>query len=78
MDTDEPGLRQAIEELERIASLLESGELELEESIAYFERGTELTVYCQEKLNASRMRVELLLGTPEEGVEARPFEPPAP
>ncbi len=52
----------AIEELEGIVRRLESGHLELEESLAQYERGVALLAHCQKKLGAARQRVTMLLG----------------
>ena len=66
---DEPTFKEAIEELEKITASLESGELELEKSLALFERGVELIKYCQEKLDGAQAKVEMLLDSLEGEVE---------
>lgn len=67
---DEPTFKQAIEELEKITASLESGELELEPSLAMFERGVELIKYCQSKLDTAQSRVDSLIGSMEGEVKA--------
>ena len=74
---DEPTFKQAIEELEKITTSLESGELELEPSLAMFERGVELIKYCQSKLDMAQSRVDSLIGSMEGEVKATPLEEPA-
>lgn len=64
----------ALEELEHIVRVLETGQLELEESLALYERGVALLSACQKKLHAAQQRVTLLLGEIEgeqerEGIE---------
>ena len=66
---DEPTFKEAIEELEKITASLESGELELEKSLALFERGVELIKCCQDKLDGAQAKVEMLLDSLEGEVE---------
>lgn len=48
---------EAILRLEEIVSLLESGNLTLEESIKLFEEGTKLSAFCYKTLNSARLKV---------------------
>ncbi|MCP4423489.1 MAG: exodeoxyribonuclease VII small subunit [Chloroflexi bacterium] len=50
----------ALTELEGIVSKLEAGELTLEDSLALFERGQQLTDYCNNLLDQASLRVEQL------------------
>lgn len=52
----------ALAELEGLVERMESGELPLEESLAAYKRGIELTTYCQQKLNAAEQQVKQLEG----------------
>jgi exodeoxyribonuclease VII small subunit len=52
---------KSMEELEKIVNDLESGNLTLDESIAAFERGIELSKLCQKRLEAAEERVKKLL-----------------
>ena len=70
----EPTFKEAIEELEKITESLESGELELEESLKLFERGVELIRYCQEKLDSAQAKVEQLVESLEGEMESVPIE----
>ncbi len=49
-------------ELERIVASLESGELDLEESLARYERGVALLRQLQARLTDAQQRVTVLLG----------------
>ncbi|MBN2041197.1 MAG: exodeoxyribonuclease VII small subunit [Spirochaetes bacterium] len=51
---------EALEELETIARDLEQGDLKLDDSIASFERGTELKKLCREKLEEAERKIEIL------------------
>ena len=52
----------ALAELETIVSELESGQLELEDSIARYERGVALLRACQAQLAEAEQRVTMLMG----------------
>ncbi|HOS39108.1 MAG TPA: exodeoxyribonuclease VII small subunit [Spirochaetota bacterium] len=51
---------KALEGLEEIARRLEDGELDLDESIAEFEKGVRLARICHEKLDAAEKKIEIL------------------
>jgi len=51
---------EALQELEQIVLQLEAGDLSLESSLALFERGQQLTTYCNSLLDKARLRVEQL------------------
>ena len=61
----------ALAELEQIVRALESGQLELEEGLARYERGVALLRACQEKLAQAKQRVTMLIGELE-GDECAP------
>ncbi len=65
---------QALKELETIVRKLESGQGELEASIADFERGTALKEHCQKKLTDARMKVEKIMQAADGTVSAQPFD----
>lgn len=67
---NETTFKEAVEELEKITDSLESGELELEQSLALFERGVELIKFCQDKLDSAQAKVELLVGSLEGEIES--------
>ncbi len=50
----------AIAELESIVSKLEQGDLALEQSLALFERGVQLSRFCHAKLEDAERRIEIL------------------
>jgi len=52
---------EAINELEEIVQKLEKGELPLEESIEYFQRGIELSRDCTKKLDEIEKRITILI-----------------
>ena len=56
----EPDFEHALSELESLVSRLESGELNLDQSLEHFKRGVELTRRCQAILDEAQKTVELL------------------
>ena len=48
-------------ELEELVKKMEEGDLSLEESLKYFERGMLLTKNCQQALNKAEQKVRILL-----------------
>jgi exodeoxyribonuclease VII small subunit len=53
---------QALAELEKIVSRMESGELSLEQSLAAHKRGLELARLCQQRLENAQQQVKILEG----------------
>ena len=53
-----PSFEDALMELEGIIASLEGGEVSLDAAISAFERGTELKIVCQTRLEEARMKVE--------------------
>ena len=51
----------ALSELEDIVSRLEQGEVDLEDSIALYERGTALKQHCEKKLKGAEARLEKIV-----------------
>jgi exodeoxyribonuclease VII small subunit len=60
METAIKDFESAIAELERIVKTLEEGELPLEQSLALYERGVELSRFCHARLEEAERRIELL------------------
>ena len=52
---------EALEELERLVSSMEEGELSLEDSMTAFEKGIKLTRECQTALQKAEQKVQILL-----------------
>jgi len=51
----------ALKELESIVSRLEQGEVDLEDSIALYERGQALKTHCEKKLKSAESRLEKIV-----------------
>lgn len=58
---EEMKFEDALKMLEDIVEKLESGSLELEESIQLFEQGVKLSLYCQQQLKQAEGRVQRLV-----------------
>lgn len=59
--TTAPDFEAALAELEKLVETMESGEQSLEETLAAFQKGIELTRSCQEGLKAAEQKVEQLI-----------------
>jgi len=67
---EELSFEGALKELEAIVSRLEQGEVDLEDSIALYERGQSLKSHCEKKLKSAEGRLEKIVlgaGGPEIG-----------
>jgi len=49
---------EALQALEEIVQKLETGNINLEDSISYYERGMALKQHCEAKLRTASLRVE--------------------
>ncbi|MBI5276200.1 MAG: exodeoxyribonuclease VII small subunit [Burkholderiales bacterium] len=50
----------ALQELEELTALIESGQLPLEQLLAGYERGAELLKFCRDKLQAVESQIKVL------------------
>ena len=62
---------QALAELEKIVSRMESGDLSLEQALAAHKRGLELARYCQSTLAQAQQQVRIL---EDEALKAFPID----
>ncbi|MEO1027862.1 MAG: exodeoxyribonuclease VII small subunit [Pseudomonadota bacterium] len=51
----------ALKELETIVDKLERGDVELEQSIAIYERGAALKAHCEARLKSAELKVEQIV-----------------
>ena len=51
---------EAMAELERVVGQLESGQVDLEKSIALYERGAALKAHCEDRLKKAEEKVALI------------------
>lgn len=58
---DQLSYEQARDELVEVVKILELGQMSLDESLNYWERGEELAVYCEDYLNGASKRIEQAL-----------------
>ena len=59
-DTSIKDFEGAIAELETIVKKLEEGDLALEQSLALYERGVQLSRFCHAQLEQAERRIEIL------------------
>ncbi len=75
-DIAEFSFERALKELESIVSRLERGDVELEESIAIYERGEALRDHCDRLLRQAEAKVEkLTIGGNGAPAGATPLDP---
>jgi exodeoxyribonuclease VII small subunit len=60
MDTTIKDFEAAIAELEGIVKKLEEGDLPLETSLSFYERGVQLSRFCHTRLEEAERRIEVL------------------
>ncbi len=58
---DKMSFEDALAELETIVRQLEQGDVELEKSIAMYERGAALKQHCEARLKAAELKVEQIV-----------------
>ena len=66
----------ALKELEDIVSRLEQGEVDLEDSIALYERGQALKAHCEKKLKTAEGRLEKIVLGASGPVGTEPVDAP--
>ena len=58
---DKMSFEEALAELEGIVRQLEAGDVELEKSIAIYERGAALKAHCEGRLKSSELKIEQIV-----------------
>jgi len=66
---------QALRDLETVVAKMESGDLPLDDCLAYYERGVKLCAFCAHELDRARQRIELLHKTADGALRSVPFAP---
>ena len=64
---DELSYEDARDELINTVKILELGQMNLDESLVYWERGEELAAYCERYLTGARERVNKLINPDDDG-----------
>jgi exodeoxyribonuclease VII small subunit len=65
---------QALKQLEEIVQRLEKGQVDLEDSIAIYERGTALKAHCEAKLRDAEARIEKIVIGPGGAASTAPLD----
>jgi exodeoxyribonuclease VII small subunit len=72
---DNVKFEDALAELEQIVRALEDGEIDLDESLARYEKGVALLRHCYGKLRLAEQKILTLTGATEDGEPIlKPFE----
>ncbi len=69
-----PSFEELSGELESIVAKLEAGDLSLDESLALFQRGTELAKKCTEMLDKAELRIKELAPQANGELRTKDFE----
>ena len=64
---------ESMTQLDKIAAELENGKLTLDETVAKFEEGMELSKKCKESLENAEKKITILMKT-DDGVSEEDFE----
>jgi len=65
-DISKLSFEEAMSELEEIVKDLESGQVNLDESVKFYERGSLIMRHCESKLSDARMKVEKITNIGDE------------
>ncbi len=71
-DVEALSFEKALEELETIVQKLETGDVDLDQSIALYERGTLLKAHCAAKLSAAQEKIEKISLGSDGAVKSEP------
>jgi len=65
MSETEKTFEEALSDLEKIVEELENGELTLEQSLERFQKGIELSKYCNKRLDEVERKISILIENEE-------------
>lgn len=71
----EKTFEESLIELEEIVGRLEDGDMPLEESLALFEKGIQLSRDCRSRLTNAERRIEILMQDSDGNLTAAEIEP---
>jgi exodeoxyribonuclease VII small subunit len=63
----------ALKELEIVVRSLEDGQGSLDNAIVAYEKGIKLKAFCEEKLNAAKLRIEKITAKPDGTITTSEF-----
>jgi exodeoxyribonuclease VII small subunit len=72
----EMSFEEALRELEAVVGQLESGNVELDKSIGFYERGAELKAHCEAQLARAQARIDQITRAENGTAETKPFDAP--
>lgn len=70
---EKKSFEKSMEELSKVVSELEQGQLELDRALTLFEKGVKLSKECQIILDKAQQKVSRLTQDEEGGLEETPF-----
>lgn len=72
MQTDSMKFEEAMLELEKIVQQLETGDVQLEDSITLYKKGMELSTFCQQKLQHAEKQLVSIVDKDGEAASVEP------
>ena len=73
-DIKELTIEQPLSQLEEIEQKIEKRDIDLEDSIDMYERGTLLKAHCEEKLKSAKLKVDKIIAQPDGDFTSEPYE----
>lgn len=73
--SNQPDFETALKKLEKIVHTLEEGNISLQEALQSFEEGIKLINLCEEKLEATEKKIEILLKGNKDKKKGIKFDP---
>ncbi|MEZ6140690.1 MAG: exodeoxyribonuclease VII small subunit [Zavarzinella sp.] len=77
MAEEQPSFEKAYSDLEIILQQLEDGKLSLEESIAQYQQGMQLILFCKQQLHHAELKIQEVSADFEGGMKTKPIEAPS-
>jgi len=74
ISVEQMSFEAALHELETIVAKLEQGDVDLDDSIALYERGQALKAHCEQKLRSAEGRLEKVVSGPKGAEGAEPLD----
>jgi exodeoxyribonuclease VII small subunit len=72
-DFENLSFEDALKELEAVVRSLEDGQGSLDNAISAYEKGIKLKAFCEEKLNAAKLRIEKITAKPDGEITTSEF-----
>ena len=72
--TSDMSFEEAMAELESVVAKLERGDVALDDSIRFYDRGAELKAHCEQKLKEAQEKIEAIRAREGRAIDTTPVE----